>query len=175
MGQPRPLFCLFSCFSITILQKKCRPQRDSNSDCRSSRRARWPLDHHHGPTFNSLMMSWIMFLIKYDEVKVCNVQLIIQSCCIQICWFLLTCPSWTSTQHQYVKVALDGAAILVLDGVVTLVAKTGGWYSEINAFRRGKKVESSTLGRFIKYRKYFCIEILYSILVESSKRGRFIK
>ena len=44
------VFCLFSFFSITILQKHCRPQRDSNSDHQSRRRARWPLDHHHGPT-----------------------------------------------------------------------------------------------------------------------------
>ena len=49
MGQPRPLFCLFLFFSITILQKNCRPQRDSNSDRRNRRWARWPLDHHHGP------------------------------------------------------------------------------------------------------------------------------
>ena len=27
MGQPWPLFCLFSFFSITILQKNCRPQQ----------------------------------------------------------------------------------------------------------------------------------------------------
>ena len=40
MGQPRPLFVLFLFFSITILQKNCRPQRDSNSDRRSRRRAR---------------------------------------------------------------------------------------------------------------------------------------
>ena len=56
MGQPRPLFCLFLFFSITILQKNCRPQRDSNSDRRSRRRARWPLDHHHGP-WNALMLA----------------------------------------------------------------------------------------------------------------------
>ena len=43
-------FCLFSFFSITILQKNCRPQWDSNSDCQSRRGARWPLDHHHGPS-----------------------------------------------------------------------------------------------------------------------------
>ena len=44
------LFFVFSFFSNTILQKKnCRLQRDLNSDCRSRRRARWPLDHHHGP------------------------------------------------------------------------------------------------------------------------------
>ena len=35
MGQSRPLFCLFSSFSTTILQKNCRLQWDSNSDFRS--------------------------------------------------------------------------------------------------------------------------------------------
>ena len=49
MGLPRPLFCLFSFFSLTILQKNCRPQRDLNWDRRIRRRACWPLDHHHGP------------------------------------------------------------------------------------------------------------------------------
>ena len=50
--QPRPLFCLFSFFSNTILQKNCRLQRDSNLDRRISRRTRWPLDHpQHGPRF----------------------------------------------------------------------------------------------------------------------------
>ena len=42
-------FCLFSFFSNANLQKNCRHQRDSNSDRWSRRRARWPLDHHHGP------------------------------------------------------------------------------------------------------------------------------
>ena len=48
-ANPGLFFCLFSFFSITILQKNCRSQRDSNSDRRSWRWARWPLDHHHGP------------------------------------------------------------------------------------------------------------------------------
>ena len=48
-------FCLFSFFSITILQKNCRPQRDSNSDCWSRRRACWPLDHHHSPIIRLFM------------------------------------------------------------------------------------------------------------------------
>ena len=53
MGQPRHLFCLFSFFSNTILNKKnCRLQRDSNTD-RQSR----PLDHHHGPK------------VTYDRVR----------------------------------------------------------------------------------------------------------
>ena len=40
-----PLFRLCSFFSNNFLQS----QRDSNSDRRSRRRARWPLDHHHSP------------------------------------------------------------------------------------------------------------------------------
>ena len=39
MGQP-----LF--ISNNILQKICKLQQDSNSYCRSRRRARWPQDHH---------------------------------------------------------------------------------------------------------------------------------
>ena len=43
-------FCLFSFFSNKTLQKKCRLQRDSNSDRLSIRQAGWPLDHHHRPS-----------------------------------------------------------------------------------------------------------------------------
>ena len=57
MVQPRPLFCLFSLFSITISQKNCRPQWDSNLDRRSRRRARWPLDHHHGPLHHLMLLD----------------------------------------------------------------------------------------------------------------------
>ena len=53
VGQPRPVFCLFLFFSNTILLKKnWRSQRDSKSDRQSRRRARWPLDHHHGPNYS---------------------------------------------------------------------------------------------------------------------------
>ena len=50
MGQPRPLFVYFRSFQAQILQKNCRRQRDSNSDRRSRRQTRWPLDHHHCPS-----------------------------------------------------------------------------------------------------------------------------
>ena len=49
--------CLF--FSNTYLteEKNCRLQRDSNSNCRSRRQARWTLDHHHVPIrFKSLQV-----------------------------------------------------------------------------------------------------------------------
>ena len=46
MGQPRPLFHLFLFFHTENLLSS---QRDSNSDRRSIRQERWPLDHHHGP------------------------------------------------------------------------------------------------------------------------------
>ena len=49
VGQPRPLFCLFSFFSNTIFIKNCRLQRDSNLNWQSRRRVRWPLDHNRGP------------------------------------------------------------------------------------------------------------------------------
>ena len=56
-------FCLFSFFSNTILQKNCRLQRDSNSDCRSRKQARWPLDNHQGhiskiPINNKFALNW---------------------------------------------------------------------------------------------------------------------
>ena len=41
-------FCLFSFFSNTNFMENCRRQRDLNSDRRSRRQTRWPLDHHHG-------------------------------------------------------------------------------------------------------------------------------
>ena len=77
MDLPRPLFCLFSFFSITILQKNCRPQRDSNSDHRSRRRARWPLDHHHGPLLN--ILSWggspaVVGMGEYSCSKSCGFE-----------------------------------------------------------------------------------------------------
>ena len=45
-------FCLFSVFSKTILHKNCWLRQESNSDCRSRRQARGPLDHHHGQAYN---------------------------------------------------------------------------------------------------------------------------
>ena len=46
MGQPRPLFCLFSVFSNTNSKEtNCRFQQDSNSDCRelkASTLTTWP-------------------------------------------------------------------------------------------------------------------------------------
>ena len=61
MGLTWSLFCYFSFFSNTdFTEKNCRSQRDSNSGRRSTRRARWPLDHHHGPNlplFLSLSLS----------------------------------------------------------------------------------------------------------------------
>ena len=42
-------FCLFLIlFNDKFDRKNCRLLRDSNLDRRSRRRARWPLDHHHG-------------------------------------------------------------------------------------------------------------------------------
>ena len=55
VGQPRPLFVYFRSFQTQYYRKNFRLQRDSNSDHRSSRRARWPLDHHHGPSGVELM------------------------------------------------------------------------------------------------------------------------
>ena len=53
MGQPRPLFWfIFVLFKHKFYRKYRRLQWDSNSDRQSRRRARWPLDHHHGPFDN---------------------------------------------------------------------------------------------------------------------------
>ena len=49
MGQPRPLFRHVSFFLSTFYRQNYRLQQDSNSDRRSRRRPRWPLDHHHVP------------------------------------------------------------------------------------------------------------------------------
>ena len=49
MGQSQPLFVYFVLFKHKFYRKNCRRQQDSNSDLWSRRRARWPLDHHHGP------------------------------------------------------------------------------------------------------------------------------
>ena len=48
MGQARPLIVYFRSFQTQYYRKNWRLQRDSNSDRRSSRRARWPLDHRQG-------------------------------------------------------------------------------------------------------------------------------
>ena len=40
-------FCVFSFFSNNLPNKTVEFQRDLNLDCRSRRRARWPLDHQH--------------------------------------------------------------------------------------------------------------------------------
>ena len=64
LNGPTPAsFWIFSFFSNTILQKNCRLQRDSNSDCRSRKQARWPLDNHQGhiskiPINNKFALNW---------------------------------------------------------------------------------------------------------------------
>ena len=68
-----PIFSFFKCanpghflfifvhFKHKFYRKNCRRQQDSNSDRRSSRQARWPLDHHHGRSssfFDHQMIKW---------------------------------------------------------------------------------------------------------------------
>ena len=56
------LFCLFLLIFVlfeNILQKNCRLHQDSNSDWQNRRRARWPLDHHHGPSSNHIIFRSI--------------------------------------------------------------------------------------------------------------------
>ena len=55
-GQTPASFCLYSFFSNTNYTKNCRLQRDLNSDWRSRRRGRWPLDHHPGPNGGTISL-----------------------------------------------------------------------------------------------------------------------
>ena len=50
-------FAYFRSFQQQFLQKNCRLQRDSNSDCWRRRQARWPLDHHLGPSVFKIWMA----------------------------------------------------------------------------------------------------------------------
>ena len=70
MGPPRPLFVYFRSFQTQIVQKNYRLQRDSNSDRRSRRRARWPLDHHHGLAhFINVPVFWLYLHDPIDTVS----------------------------------------------------------------------------------------------------------
>ena len=57
---------IFVLFKHKFYRKNCRRQQDSNSDRWSRRRARWPLDHHHGPNLRILTIdnvrSWFAIL-----------------------------------------------------------------------------------------------------------------
>ena len=55
MDQPRPLFVYFRPWQSPFYRWSCRLQQHSNSDRRSRRGARWPLDH--GP-LSSLLSCW---------------------------------------------------------------------------------------------------------------------
>ena len=76
LNGPTPAsFCLFSFLSTTILQKNCRPQRDSNSDRRSRRWARWPLDHHHGPNlfvYEAFFMFYSFWPMRWWSIFILN-------------------------------------------------------------------------------------------------------
>ena len=64
-------FCLFSFFSNTnVYRKNGRLQRDSKSDRRSRRRARLPLDHHHGLAhFINVPVFWLYLHDPIDTVS----------------------------------------------------------------------------------------------------------
>ena len=49
---------------LSFCTENLSSQQDSNSDCRSRRQERWPLDHHHGPEIECLKIfdlkkSWL--------------------------------------------------------------------------------------------------------------------
>ena len=56
---------IFVLFKHKLYRNNCWLQRDSNSDCQSKRRARWPHDHHHVPRHCNL-------LLKFYNSKVVN-------------------------------------------------------------------------------------------------------
>ena len=62
-SRPTPAsFCLFSFFSNTILYRKnCTLQQDWNSDYQSRRQARWPHNHHQGPSLTSQVEFFLYF------------------------------------------------------------------------------------------------------------------
>ena len=66
MGQSQPLFVYFVLFKHKFYRKNCRRQQDSNSDRRSRRRVRWPLDHHHGPISSSYTCLVIIKPVKQE-------------------------------------------------------------------------------------------------------------
>ena len=84
-GQTPASFCLYSFFSNTNYTKNCRLQRDLNSDWRSRRRGRWPLDHHHGPNggtislFPRMVRSHASMLLYWKRNRVNEKYLLILS------------------------------------------------------------------------------------------------
>ena len=59
----------FRSFQTQFYRKNCRLQQDSNLDRQSRRQARWPLDHHHGPTYLSLFWSFQQFRLNKLPLK----------------------------------------------------------------------------------------------------------
>ena len=57
MGQPGLFLFIFVLFKHTFYW------RDSNSDRRNRRRARWPLDNHHDPISILRLKQWLYFFI----------------------------------------------------------------------------------------------------------------
>ena len=61
-GTNRPIFAYFYSFQILMLHKKWNLQGYSNSDRRSRRQARWPIDPYHSPrpgSFLNLPIVWM--------------------------------------------------------------------------------------------------------------------
>ena len=59
-AHPCLLLFIFVLFKHKIYRKTSKLQRDSNSDRQSRRRANWPLDHHHGPWYMTLLMTMLV-------------------------------------------------------------------------------------------------------------------
>ena len=71
LNGPTPIsFCLFSFFSNTIYPEKTVViQWGSNADRQRRRRARWPLDHHHGPPDAKLLnvLQWSITIVNFQS------------------------------------------------------------------------------------------------------------
>ena len=72
MGQPRPLFVYFCSFQTKNLQKNCMPQRDSNLDRRSIRKARWPPSTMALAVSNLYTLSRITYFYVQGQIYLIN-------------------------------------------------------------------------------------------------------
>ena len=80
MGQPRSLFVYFHSFQTQFIQKKTVSiQRGSNADRQRRRRARWPLDHHHGPPDAKLLnvLQWSITIVNFQSSTTLEYRIVI--------------------------------------------------------------------------------------------------
>ena len=70
------LLPIFNLLQHTFYRKNCRRQRDSNSDRRTRRQARWPLDHHHGGRQRwPLLSKWNVPAYQHTSLEGTNAKI----------------------------------------------------------------------------------------------------